>query len=665
MPPPERLAFGDFVLDRTQRLVLRRDGTALVLTPRLYSALLLFVESGGRLVDKDTLMRSLWPGLVVEENNLSQVISGLRHALGDEPKDSRYLVTVPRVGFRFVAAVSAQTDVATQAQPAESVGQTTAAPTPQRPAMGPPVAIDPPPTPISGRVSAPAAAVSPPARRRLLGAALGAVGGAAGLAWWATRRPQAPAALPATLAVLPFKPLAEEARDPLLEIGMADSLAARLSTVPGLVVRSTQSVTRYAGAAQEPLRAARELDVRWIVDGTLQRRGDQLRATARLLRAEDGTAAWSGSFDVRYGNVFDVQDQIAARVETALAPALASERRQSLAIAEPGGTRNAEAYQLYLAAIWRGQGGGSESIQRATDLLQQSLTIDPGFAMAWTELAWVQRRRLWNTDGEPADVFSRASVALGKALALVPDLPHAHAGLGFNYNWFDFDWPAAEREYRSALARNQNVVAAHWGMSGLLLTQGRIDEGWTHLHRTRELDPMSPLFNTMEAAYLTDRGALTEARQRLDIAFDLAPQLWLAHVAQGQWLVARGEQKAGIEALRRAAQLGRSTSRPRAVLAAHLARLGQADEARALLGELRREAATRYVPPTSLAMVLAALGERDAALDALEQAWRWRDVRLVFLKDDPSWRELRDAPRYRALLKMLRLDGLPPGLTPV
>ena len=368
---------------------------------------------------------------------------------------------------------------------------------------------------------------------------------------------------------------------------------------------------------------------------------------------------------MRNDNVFDAQDQIAARVAAALAPALAGERQQNLVIAEPGGTRNAEAYQLYLAAIWRSQGGGSESIQRATELLQQALTIDPGFAMAWTELAWVQRRRLWNTDGQPADVFNRTDEALTKALALVPDLPQAHAGRGFTHGWFEFDWAAAEHEFRIALARNENVVAAHWGMTGLLLSQGRFDEGWTHMRRTRELDPMSPVFNTMEAAYLTDRGALAEAQRRLAIAFDLAPQLWLTHVAQGQLLMARGEHEAGIESLRRAVQFGRSTSRPRAVLAAHLAWLGQTEEARVIFGELQHEAGLRYVPPTSLAMVLVALGEREAALDAREQAWRWRDVRLVYLKDDPSWRDLRDAPRYRALLKTLRLDGLPPGLTPV
>src|SRR4051794_5921282 len=271
----DRYAFGNFVLERSQQRVMRSDGSELSLTPRLFSALLLFVENADALLDKDTLMRALWPGLVVEENNLSQTISGLRRALGDEPPGSRYIQTVARRGFRFIAAVTALPDVEPVAPPLP-----TAEPN------------EPLPLPHGRRRSD---------KRRWLGLAL--TGGVAislgGVGWWAWQRAPGAAveAQRATLAVLPFKPLAVEGRDELLEVGMADSLITRLSTVPGLVVRSVGSVRRYAGAEQDPLRAARDLDVVWIVDGSLQRRGNQLRVTARLLRAFDGTAAWSDSFD--------------------------------------------------------------------------------------------------------------------------------------------------------------------------------------------------------------------------------------------------------------------------------------------------------------------------------------------------------------------------------
>ena len=182
--------------------------------------------------------------------------------------------------------------------------------------------------------------------------------GLVGLVGWASWRTQGNNSRDARhrcgrdLAVLPFKPLAAESRDELLEVGMADSLIARLSTVPGLVVRSVGSVQRYAGGEQDPVRAAQDLEVAWIVDGSLQRRGDQLRVTARLLRASDGTAAWSGSFDEKFTSVFDVQDAISTRVLQALSDKLQAGASVGAGTpgAELGGTRDTEAYHLYLAA---------------------------------------------------------------------------------------------------------------------------------------------------------------------------------------------------------------------------------------------------------------------------------------------------------------------------
>lgn len=213
-------------------------------------------------------------------------------------------------------------------------------------------------------------------------AALGAAG------WWIRSRPPAGQST-ATLAVLPFKPLATESRDELLEVGMADSLIARLSTVPGLVVRSTGSVQRYAGPMQDPVRAARELEVTWIVDGSLQRRGDLVRATARLLHAADGVAAWSGGFDEKFTSVFDVQDQISNLVTQALLPVLRVGLGTPARLADIGGTRDMDAYQLYLAARWRAQGGRADEVDKGVALLNQALSVDPAYAMAWVELAQV------------------------------------------------------------------------------------------------------------------------------------------------------------------------------------------------------------------------------------------------------------------------------------
>ena len=657
-----RYAFGDFVLDPTQQRVRRRDGSPLSLTPRLFSALLLFVENAGALLDKDNLMRALWPGVVVEENSLSQVISALRRALADDSHDSRYIQTVPRRGFRFIAAVTQMPE-----SPAEAL------PSAAGPALAnPPLPADALATAQGGSGGAGQAAdlgTTPSDRRGWLRLTLaaGAATALGGLGWWSSRRASTADVPPplATLAVLPFKPLVHGARDELLEVGMADSLIARLSTVPGLVVRSVGSVRRYAGAEQDPLLAAHDLDVAWIVDGSLQRRGDQLRVTARLLRAADGSAAWSGSFDEQFTGVFEVQDMISTRVAQVLAPSLQAFAGAHAFQGGLGGTRNTDAYQLYLAAARHAQDMRGEGLRKSIQLYKQALELDPNYALAWVGLAETHRRMLFGADGMPAEVFVPADIAVRQALAIVPNLAEAQVEQGFKLYWFDFDWAGAEHAFRRALAVNPNVATAHFGLASLLLNQDRPDEGFAEMRAARELDPMSPVLNTLEAAYLLEAGRRAEARTRLQRTLDIAPRFWLAHCTQGSLSLADGQADEAIAQMRRAVALADGTSRPLALLGICLARLGQLDEARAILDRLRTLEETRYVPPTSLASVHAALGQVEPALDALDRAFATRDTRLTFLKDDQRLASLRQEPRFRALMRKLKLDGFGPGLAPI
>jgi len=648
---PDRYEFEGFVLERSQQRVLRSDGTELGLTPRLFAALLLFVENPGVLLDKDTLMRALWPGLVVEENNLSQTISSLRRALGEEPPGSRFIQTVARRGFRFIATVLVLEGA-----------------DPQSPPVLTPAAVEQPVPTAAARPTHPPGADR---RRWLRGAAAGAVAaGLAGGLGWAWQRARAPPPdvtnARATLAVLPFKPLAAESRDELLEIGMADSLITRLSIVPGLVVRSVGSVRRYAGADQDPARAARELDVDWIVDGSLQRRGDQLRFNARLLRASDGTAAWSGSFDEKFTGVFDVQDQITARVMQALSARLQAGAGVAAGVPQTnlGGTRNTDAYQLYLAASLNTQPRRADGLRKSIELFKQALAVDPAYALAHVGLAQAHRETLLSADAPTQGVVEPVRQALQRALALAPNLGEALAEQGFSLYFFEFDWAGAEREFRSALAANPNVAVAHFGLAQLMLNQDRPDEGFVHLRLARELDPLSPFLNTVEASYLSASGRPVEARARLQRAFDIAPDFYLAHRTQAFLHRADGRPDLAIESLRRAVARADGNSRPSALLGMFLARAGQRDETRQILDQLLERARTAFVPPVSLAVLHAALGESALALDALERAYVLRDPQLVALKDDSRWSGLRQEPRFVALLKKLKLDRYGPGLAP-
>jgi DNA-binding winged helix-turn-helix (wHTH) protein/TolB-like protein/tetratricopeptide (TPR) repeat protein len=650
--PSERYGFGDFILERTQQRVLRRDGTDLGLTPRLFSALLLFVERAGDLLDKDTLILAIWPGLVVEENNLSQVISALRRALGDDVHGSRYIQTVPRRGFRFVAPVTLLPD-------AKSEPMSEAADPPQPVDGGAAIAIP---------VNEPSITPVGLSRRRLTRlAALGAAGAAiAGAAWWTVdrRSGRRAARSRSTLAVLPFKPLVLDGRDELLEVGMADSLIARLSTLRGIVVRSVGSVRRYAGPDQDPMRAARELDVAWIVDGSLQRRGEQLRVTARLLSVPDGVAAWSGSFDERVTSVFDVQDAISDKVARVLASSLDAATGSSgsaLAMNVVGGTRNADAYQLYLAARQHAQGIRAAGLAKSAALYNQAIEIDPGYALAYAGLVETYRRMLFGADLAPAEAFEPARVAAMRALELAPGLAEAHAGLGWIRFWYDYDWAGAEDVFRKALALNPNVVEANFGLGLLLLSLDRPDEGLKHLRSSRELDPMSLILNTLEAAYLFDRGRRDEASLRLDRAFQIDPDFWVAHLTLGIRQAAEHRPEQSLASFRRADTLADGSTQATAALGIQLAQMNQLAEARSVRDRLLALQKARYVPPTSVAALHASLGETMLALDSLERAFAVRDTRLVYLKDDARWANLRKEPRFVSLLSRMKLDRFGPG----
>jgi DNA-binding winged helix-turn-helix (wHTH) protein/TolB-like protein/tetratricopeptide (TPR) repeat protein len=659
-PSARAFEFGDFRLDAQQRRVWRGDGTLLTLTPRLVDALLYFVERPGQLLDKNSLMEALWPGLVVEENNLNQVISALRKALGDESQDSRYIQTVPRRGFRFVAqvrplrepesAVNASAGVHTTPSPAAAAAVPADATATLRISM-----------PVESATSPGDRSVASLARRKwVIAIASATAASAAGIGGWRWLQSPSTETQPetTTLAVLPFKPLVSESRDELLELGMADSLIARLSTLPGLVVRSVGSVQRYAGPTQDPLAAARELEVDWVVDGTVQRWGDQIRVTARLLRA-DGTARWSGTFDEKFTGVFDVQNMISDRVAQVIAPRLGARDRKGLAAS---GTQNSDAYQLYLAARSQAQSLRPSGLKRSIEFYKKAIGLDPSYALAYAGLAETYRRLPFGADTPPTEAFEPARAAALRAIEIDPSLAEGYAGLGWVKFWYEWDWPGAEKAFRRAIELNPNVWEAHLGLGHLLSSLGRGDEGFPHIQRARQLDPMSMITNTLEAGYLLGRGRREEADQRIQRALELDPEFWVGHLTLASFHLADNDPEKALDALRRAEQYSEGLSTQAATLTGYLlGRMGRREQAQAVLDRLLALAQQRYVPPTSIAAVYAGMGDKARALDWLERAYDVRDLRLSFMRIDYRWSPLKDEPRFQALLKTMKLDKAPAG----
>ena len=436
-------------------------------------------------------------------------------------------------------------------------------------------------------------------------------------------------------------------------MGMADSLITRLSSLPRVAVRSVGSVRRFAGPDQDPIAAARLLEVQWIVDGSIQRWGDQVRVTARLIDARAGEAAWSGNFDERFTGVFDLQDAISSRVAAVLAPHLQSKERKRLEGA--GGTRNIDAYQFFLAGRQQAQAVRSAALAKSVELFEKAIAIDPAYALAHVGISESYRRMIFGSDGEPRVVFAASERAIARAMAIDANLAEAHASLGWHHFWYDWDWPRAEADFRRAIAQNANEANAHFGYGQLLDAVGRDPESVGEMRIARELDPLSLITLTLDAAAVFWSKDRAEGRRRLDRVFDIDASFWVAHLSLGTMLIAEKKIEEGIESFERAEQFSDGSSQPAMALGYVLARNGRPDRARAIASRLVDVARTRYVPPTAYGLIYAGLGETGKALDALEKALEARDTRLTLMRQDNRWiRSVGDEPRYRAVMARLK-----------
>lgn len=325
----------------------------------------------------------------------------------------------------------------------------------------------------------------------------------------------------------------------------------------------------------------------------------------------------------------------------------------------PPGLRDAgsrEAERAYLAAMDLIHAPSPERLHRAVGLFRHVLDRDPGFARAWSGLAFVWRALTIVADMNPMQAFPLAKAAVAHALALDPELADAHVARGFNLFWHDWDWDASEAALQQAIALDPGLADARFVYAHLLNNMGRFDEALTQAQRARELDPLSPLINTLEAGFLGTAGRFDEARVRITRALELAPDFWVALLARANMAFARGDVAQALEDLERAALLSEGNSQVMAMLGvAHVA-AGEPARAMQLLTLLEARAAAGYVPATSLASIRNALGDEDGALDLLERAHAQRDVRMAFLKVDARWNNLRGEQRFQALAQRLKLE---------
>ena len=295
--------FGEFRIDAAKRLLLRRNGEIIPLTPKIFDTLLYLARNNGKVIEKDELMREIWMDTIVEENNLNKNISVLRRVLGEKPGEHRFIVTVPGQGYEFVAEVRPLVDggfAIADIKPEETVSENESDKTANQ------IAKD----------EAQRTEDKNSIRNRKWLAAFAVLSvfalGATGFSLWRGNETSVDAPIK-TVAVLPFKPLVVENRNEALEFGMADTLISKLSGGDEVIVRPLSAIRRYNSLEQDSRAAGRELGVESILDGTMQIWGDRIRISAKLLRTSDGKQLWARQFDEKFTDIFVVQDSVLYR----------------------------------------------------------------------------------------------------------------------------------------------------------------------------------------------------------------------------------------------------------------------------------------------------------------------------------------------------------------
>jgi DNA-binding winged helix-turn-helix (wHTH) protein/TolB-like protein/Tfp pilus assembly protein PilF len=623
--------FGPFSIDVAERLLLR-DGQVVQLTPKAFDLLLVFVENNGHLVEKDELMRRLWPDTFVEEANLTNNISLLRKALSVE--GHQYIETVARRGYRFVAEI------------AEAAGE------PTEPVLEDRNSATNVLEEVSGAKQAEALSQGPGRRKRFKFVLLFAgvvLFGMALATYYFWPRPAVPQPVIRTIAVLPFKPLVADNHDDSLEMGMADTLITRLSNIRQIVVRPTSAVRKYAGFEQDAVAAGRAQNVDAVLEGSIQRSGDRIRVSVRLVRVENGSLIWADHFDEKFTDMFAVQDSISERVAAALAVRLTHEERELLT---KHYTANTDAYQFYMKGRYFLNKSTEGDYLKSIEYFKQALEKDPVYALAYAGLADAYVQLGFYGLSPMKESHPRARDAAIRALELDDRLGEAHASLAIILTTYYWQWAEAEKQFKRAIELSPNYAMAHNWYSQYLSFMGRSDEAIREAKWAQQIDPLSLYINSNIGLVSFLARQYDQAVAASQKTLELDPNFAVAHMIIGLSYVQMNMHEEGISELQKA----KDNPDSRALLGYAYAVAGNKSKAREILGELDQLSRQRYVASAPVAIIYTGLGENDRAIEWLEKAYDERLWEMGMLKVNPVFDSLRSDPRFVRLV--LRV-GLP------
>jgi eukaryotic-like serine/threonine-protein kinase len=471
-----------------------------------------------------------------------------------------------------------------------------------------------------------------------------------------------------SIAVLPFEPLGQDMDDELLGLGMADAIIGRMSNLKDLAVLPTSAVSKYKGPANDPLAAGRALGVGAILSGTIQRSGDQVRATVQLARVSSGRTVWSEKFDQTFTSIFDIQDAISEKVVRSLALNLTAAEQKQLAKRY---TTNTRAYGEYLMGLYFWNQRSKEGLKKAVDYFGRAIEKDPNFALAYALMADCYYLQLYYGYASNPDQISNANAAVERALRLDDSIAEAHvaAAMVQFYEKRDQDvgelaHQAAMDSLRRAIALNPNLAIAHLRYAWALCSFGHLDDAVREMKRAQELDPLSPTNNTALGIILAFARQYRAALEYCHKAVELAPND--AHINENLAFAytVNGMYQQAIEYYRRAGELdpdekGNSLTSVATVLAL----AGRKSEADSTIPEILQLVSKNKADPFDVAVLYGVRREKDLAFEWLAKALENSEVRTNardsgIIRYNPMLDPLRSDGRFAALLRHHKLASL-------
>jgi DNA-binding winged helix-turn-helix (wHTH) protein/TolB-like protein len=663
--------FDRFRVNVTERLLLR-DLEVLPLTPKVFDILLALVESSGHVISKDDLMKRVWPDSFVEEGNLTQNISLLRKALGEGQNGHRFIETIARRGYRFVAPVResrADAPGVERAAPqdfeqnqAASDAARAAVENARRPANSDNGDSDNAKagkadsdraksgdagSDVEGRASS-SAALGAGAIKRYKRAALVTLAAfivvTAGVAYFTggSKAVDGGSGVIESIAVLPFVNDASDTDTDYLNDEIAESLINNLSQLPKLRVVPRSLAFSYKGREVDPRKIGGELNVRAVLTGRVHRRGDTLSIQADLIDVANMSQIWGQHYDRKLSDILLIQEDISRDIFENLRVKLSLEEKRQL-----------EAYGLYLKGrnYWRKR--TEDGLQQGIEYFRQAIEVDPGYAPAYAGLADCYNMLVVYGISQPKDAFPKGKQAAVKALEIDSTLAEAHTSLAFiRFRW-DRERLEAEKEFQLAIRNKPGYAPAHQWYSSYLVAVERFDEAIAEAKRAQELEPLSFISSAHLGWILYLAGhydqAIEHCKRLLDVDSNFFPArryLGLAYEQKGMYQEAIAEFQKGVELSKSPLMI--------ALLGHAYAASGKAGQARQVLAQLQRPD-QGYVSPYTMAAIYAGLGDKDQAFRLLEKAYEERDIWLVNLKVDPVLAPLRTDRRFQDLLERIGL----------